>query len=311
VPDSAPHWHLALNHLPSVGTLVAMCLLLSARYVGSKDLTRASLVMFVVLSFIAIPTFVTGAAAGWDIDGNEGVSRIAITAHQDAALLAFGGLLVTGWLSWFALWRDRRLGTLPPWAVWAALASGLLTLLLMVRTGSLGGEINHPEIRSGADPAAAIGDGLSEAILNWTLDRTWAWPAMEAVHFLGMALLFGSVVLVTLRVLGIGRTVPYSALHRLLPLGVFGFTLNLVTGFVFFVAASDRYTAITYGFYPKIALITVGGMAAIYFTTAERLWELDAGEDAPWTAKGVAVATVLLWSGALVYGRLLPYVEGL
>ena len=55
---------------------------------------------------------------------------------------------------------------------------------------------------------------------------------METVHFLGMALLFGAVLLAALRVLGVARTVPYSAFHRLLPLGVFGFVLNVVTGVV-------------------------------------------------------------------------------
>ena len=85
---------------------------------------------------------------------------------------------------------------------------------------------------------------------------------METVHFLGMALLFGPVLLAALRVLGVARTVPYSAFHRLLPLGVFGFVLNVVTGVVFFVADSGRYSAMTYGFFPKMALIVVGGVAA-------------------------------------------------
>ena len=66
----------------------------------------------------------------------------------------------------------------------------------------------------------------------------------------------------------------------------------------------------TYGFFPKMALIVVGGVAALYFTIFERLWELGAGDDAPVAAKAVAVATVLIWSGVIAYGRLLPYFEG-
>ena len=65
----------------------------------------------------------------------------------------------------------------------------------------------------------------------------------------------------------------------------------------------------TYGFFPKMALIVVGGVAALYFTIFERLWELGAGDDAPVPAKAVAVATVLIWSGVIAYGRLLPYFE--
>jgi hypothetical protein len=83
--------------------------------------------------------------------------------------------------------------------------------------------------------------------MDWIVNRAWVWPAMETVHFLGMALLFGPVLLVAVRVLGIARAVPYAAFHRLLPLGVFGFLLNVVTGIAFFVSDSGRYSAMTYG----------------------------------------------------------------
>jgi hypothetical protein len=307
IPGSAPHWHLVLNHLPSVGTLVAVCLLASALSVGSRDMTRASLLLFVVLALIAIPTFVTGAAAGWAIQGTPGVSEATVAAHQDAALLALAALLLTGWVSWFTLWRDRRRPALDGRSPLAVLGSGTLALALMLWTARLGGDINHPEIRLAA--AEGGGTGLSMAVLDWVVNRAWVWPAMESVHFMGMALLFGAILLPAARVLGIARTVPYAAFHRLLPLGVFGFVLNVITGLAFFVVDSGRYSAMTYGFFPKMALIVVGGVAAMYFTMFERLWELGSGDDAPTAAKAVAAVTVLIWSGVIAYGRLLPYLE--
>src|SRR4029450_1365843 len=96
IPGSAPHWHLVLNHLPSVGTLVAVCLLAAALSVGSRDVTRASLLLVAVLSLVSIPTFVTGAAAGWAIQSTPGITARAVAEHQDAALLALAALLVTG-----------------------------------------------------------------------------------------------------------------------------------------------------------------------------------------------------------------------
>jgi len=103
--------------------------------------------------------------------------------------------------------------------------------------------------------------------------------------------------------------VPYAAFHRLLPLGVFGFVLNVISGMGFFLVDSGRYSAVTYGFFPKMTLIVVGGVAVLYFTIFEGLWELGAGDDAPVVAKAVAVVTVLVWSGVIAYGRLLPYLE--
>jgi hypothetical protein len=305
IPGSAPHWHLVLNHLPSVGTLVAVCLLAGARYTASRDLTRASLLLFVVLALMGIPAFITGGAAGSAIQGAPDVSEAAVSAHQDAALLALATLLATGWLAWFLLWRDRRRPGLEGWGPLAVLGAGTISLLLMMWTARLGGDINHPEVRA-AEPAAI---GLSAAVLDGVFGQVWAWPAMEIVHFLGMALLFGAILLAAVRVLGFARTVPYAALHWLLPLGVIGFALNVVTGLTFFVVDSARYSAMTRGFYPKMALIVAGGVAAMYLTIFERPWELKAGDDAPWSAKAAALATVLIWSGVIFYGRLLPFLD--
>jgi hypothetical protein len=54
----------------------------------------------------------------------------------------------------------------------------------------------------------------------------------------------------------------------------------------------------------------IGGVAVLYFTIVAKPWELKAGDEAPVTSKIMAVATVLLWSGVIIYGRLLPYLEG-
>lgn len=311
IPDSAPHWHLLLNHFPSIGTVIALGLLLASFYLSSEDLKRASLVLFVLLAFIAIPTYITGAAAGWDIRGADEISLDRIAAHQDAATLALIALTITGWLAWFALWQQRRFARASGWVVPAVLVVGVAALLLMVDTGHLGGDINHPEIRTGEDVSAGAAEsGRSVTIGNAVISRAWVWPALEAAHFMGMAVLFGVVLLVAVRMLGLGRNVPYSAFHRLLPLGTFGFMLNVVTGMMFFVADSGRYTAMTNSFFPKMALIVIGGLAVLYFTLFERPWELKPGDRAPLTAKAVAVAAIVLWAGVIVYGRLLPYLEG-
>jgi hypothetical protein len=217
-------------------------------------------------------------------------------------------MMVTGWLAWFVLWRDRRGPALDGWAPLAVLAWGAVSVLLMLWTARVGGEINHPEIHPGG-AAEITGLGLSPMIVDWVFGSSWVWPAMEGVHFLGMALLFGSVLLTAVRVLGFARVVPYAALHRLLPLGVMGFGMNVITGMIFFIVDTARYSAMIYGFYPKMALIVVGGVAAVYFTIFDRPWELKDGADAPFTVKAVAMATVVIWAAVIAYGRLLPYLQ--
>ena len=58
-----PHLHLLLNHFPIIGTMVGAGLLLTSFLVKSEDVWRSSLVVFVVMALLTIPTFMTGVGA--------------------------------------------------------------------------------------------------------------------------------------------------------------------------------------------------------------------------------------------------------
>ena len=64
----------------------------------------------------------------------------------------------------------------------------------------------------------------------WIRHSVWGWPVLESLHFMGMSVLIGTIGLFDLRLLGFARGVPYAALHRLIPLGIGAYTLNLLTG---------------------------------------------------------------------------------
>ena len=68
---------------------------------------------------------------------------------------------------------------------------------------------------------------------------TWLYPTVETVHIWGVGMLFGSVVLMDLRVLGLGKAVDYSALSRLgIAIYLFGFSFDLLTGSMLFITHS-------------------------------------------------------------------------
>ena len=152
----------------------------------------------------------------------------------------------------------------------------------------------------------AEGSGIVEFVESTIQSFIWAWPSMEAAHFIGMALVFGSVTVMGLRVLGVAKSVPFSAMHRLLPLGALGLLVNVITGVFFFIADSGRYVAMD-GFPPKIIWLVIGAVAILYFTIFDEIWKVKSGEDAPIMAKLMAVLTILSWGCVLVFGRLLPY----
>ena len=73
------------------------------------------------------------------------------------------------------------------------------------------------------------------------MQTAWGWPAVESVHFLGLTLLFGSIVVWDLRLLGMARSVPIAAFHRLVPLAVLGFAINVASGSLFVMAEANQY----------------------------------------------------------------------
>ena len=64
---------------------------------------------------------------------------------------------------------------------------------------------------------------------------------LESLHFIGMSVLIGTIGLFDLRLLGFARGVPYAALHRLIPVGIAAYTLNLLTGICFLSGTPDQY----------------------------------------------------------------------
>ena len=135
----------------------------------------------------------------------------------------------------------------------------------------------------------------------------WGGPASETVHFIGLSLLFGVVLLVDLRMLGFMKGIPYSTLHRLLPWGVLGFGVNVVTGILFFIGAPPDFYVNNPVFIWKLALILVAGANTLYFTVFEQPWTLGAGDTPSVAAKVAAASGILLWTGVIFCGQMLPF----
>jgi F0F1-type ATP synthase membrane subunit c/vacuolar-type H+-ATPase subunit K len=147
-----------------------------------------------------------------------------------------------------------------------------------------------------------------------------AWAMCETLHFIGLCLLIGIVGLFDLRVLGMGRGLPPVALKRLLPWGVLGFGLCAGTGALFVggiganLIGDNAYDVIARDGWLqwKLVFIALAGinLAAYYVTGMSRAVDaLDATGDAPVLAKLFAGASLCLWIGVIVFGRLIP--EGL
>ena len=157
------------------------------------------------------------------------------------------------------------------------------------------------------DVAALERFGIETGIFAFTNSK-WGWPFCEIVHFTGLCLLMMSVGMFDLRLLGVARGIPVSALHRLIPFGVAGWVMCVITGFMFFMSAPGQYLY-NPAFQTKMMLMAVAGanMVLFYMTTAAAL-KTTGPEDLPLTrARLAAWVSLSCWLGVITCGRLITF----
>ena len=146
------------------------------------------------------------------------------------------------------------------------------------------------------------------ALSAFVLHHWWVWPMMETLHYFGLSLLLGTVGLFDLRVMGLAKAIPPAALHRLAPLGVAAWLLNLLTGIVFISGFPDQY-AYNHAFHFKLVFMAVAGLNVVAFYSGpfRRVRAMGPGDDAPRAAKLMAGVSLSAWVAVLVCGRLLTF----
>jgi hypothetical protein len=147
--------------------------------------------------------------------------------------------------------------------------------------------------------------------LSWAMagGYPWLWPLCETLHFIGMALLMGIVGLLDLRMLGVAKGLPLKPLNRLLPWGIVGFVINLITGFLFFSGDPFQYIHNAV-FWFKMAFVLLAGInVGVFYLTgiSQRVDSVQGGEMVPASARVVAATSLFLWIGVMYWGRMLPF----
>jgi hypothetical protein len=132
-------------------------------------------------------------------------------------------------------------------------------------------------------------------------EHPYAYPALEVVHILGIALLVGNLVLFELRVWGIGATLPVQPLARLaLTLSLAGLALVAASGLVMFGSQPDELLS-NGAFLVKMALVLAAGINAAWFHRRGGVTRLDA------TARAQTALSLGLWLAVMICGRWIAY----
>ena len=134
------------------------------------------------------------------------------------------------------------------------------------------------------------------------------FPTLIALHSVGMAVVVGLSLIVSLRLSGLIPEIGERHLPRLLDVAVWGFALNLVTGLLLFITRGSEYI-VSYTYDIKMLLV-IGG-ATILFWLRGRLGagKCVTGSSTDALARSLSLVATVLWFGAVVAGRLIAYLS--
>jgi hypothetical protein len=144
------------------------------------------------------------------------------------------------------------------------------------------------------------------------VDESWGWPLALTIHALGMAVVVGLMSIIGLRLFGAFRTVPYTALNKLIPLIWIAVVFQAISGFTLWMSKPGQYLGDVM-FDTKFSLVVIATIAMWYFhVTMKReaaAWE-TAGAVPPRALK-IAAAAWFLWAAVTIGGRLTAYLGSL
>jgi hypothetical protein len=138
-------------------------------------------------------------------------------------------------------------------------------------------------------------------VISWLASSTWAYPALEVVHIVGIGLLIGNLLLLELRVFGYGAALPIEALARLsLGIALVGFVLAAVSGLLMFATRPLELIA-NRTFVIKMTLLMCAAGNAAWFHSRGSLTRFDA------TARAQMLFSSIIWLAVIACGRWIAY----
>jgi hypothetical protein len=158
-------------------------------------------------------------------------------------------------------------------------------------------------------PSSTIAPEFYRWLLNspWAYflnNHEWAFPVVQSLHFIGFALLVGTIAIVDMQLLGFGtlRQTPAKLAADLAPWTAAGIAVMLTTGPLMFSADAPNYY-----FNPALRFKMVFLIVALlfHFTLHRRAVRPDVS---PMAAKLAATTSLLLWITVVAGGRMIAFI---
>ena len=134
----------------------------------------------------------------------------------------------------------------------------------------------------------------------------WLFPIVATIHLFGLAIIGGSVLVVDLRLLGLGlRRQPLSQVARdAEPWLLRGLLVSIPTGVLLFMCFATKYYYLTF-FWAKMASLLL--VLLFTFSVRRRVTMSDETRIRPVWTRLVALVSLALWTSVAIGGRLIGF----
>jgi hypothetical protein len=144
----------------------------------------------------------------------------------------------------------------------------------------------------------------------WMAESTWAFNGILMFHMIAVAMVFGLIVIVDLRLLGLtSRNTSVTELCRdVIPWTWVAFAISVVTGSLIFTGQAVKYFD-NYAFRMKFLVMVIAGinMLVFQFIVFRNVAKWDRNAPAPLAAKLAGFVSLVSWIAIIAYGRWTAY----
>ena len=148
----------------------------------------------------------------------------------------------------------------------------------------------------------------ASAIAEYIRVSAYGYPAMITLHSLGLAIMVGLSVVLSLRILGLFAAIPYATLHKQLKIAWVGFIVNFISGGLLYAAQATTYMTDP-EFLIKMTFVIIGAIlvAVIQAQVKANSAGWNEASPPPGSTRLLAFLAILCWIFGMITGRLIAY----
>jgi uncharacterized membrane protein len=157
------HLHMVVNHFPIIGTIFGIGILVAGLLLKNNSIKNTAYVLFVVAAIFGALSMATGEGAEEIVEDFPNIGKAIIHDHEELAEKLALVLYVMGGFSVLALFLSFKKNSKEKLVSFFILGAGLVSLFLVQKVATSGGEIRHTEIREDSTVSAGSNENSSGA----------------------------------------------------------------------------------------------------------------------------------------------------